>query len=642
MLRATSRISLVVLLALFIAALPLSNQSSQASKVTPRPAGKPSDLSTASAISALLAANDGKPPATGDQLWKSLCKLGNFAQLPIVYSAAKLDSTLTNPRVVIAHLPSKLSRADANQPNLVGRLFFAANMEKGPNGGDPRVISVEFISWNSTLRRFDFGVIENMGSDSKPELHIVDGGRCFACHKNRGPILGEAPWTNSTLHSGIRSLVAEKLNMAGAVPGGAPAAARNRIDGMALVSPEAVAVDAAVGIGRRLRIYRETFRLMNRSPAGKQAFLALLEGILEPGELNNNNVEIKSRVNAWSSDGADSFFHFENDLRQLLKSTNTGVLVDFAPFTSGLPNGRLWGSWPREPSWGASSGVRTLNDALQLQTKALRDNLRNAAFQNAKMKVVLEYDKARSQGYHDMPSEALPSNPKAFSTKVPSLPRTPSGMVNTFMLAGAIGLTDGDREFMIEALAGAPRQLSKKVSAKTLAREIFAGPEFADVLAGGPLPDRDDFKDRFVAGLDHLLKTKYSNNEGFHRDRSKYAYGPRHDRNAAEEMEAVIVPTTACLRCHDVRASGKARMFESIPALAFDPLDKQARDLWMKSATNERKQQVLTRIQVRLYRDADMPPRDSPEHELFRVKNAAAFDELKTFVETELAKAKKQ
>lgn len=61
----------------------------------------------------------------------------------------------------------------------------------------------------------------------------------------------------------------------------------------------------------------------------------------------------------------------------------------------------------------------------------------------------------------------------------------------------------------------------------------------------------------------------------------------------------------------------------------------------MKSAAKERKKEVLNRLQTRLFKDADMPPRDSPEHERFRINDAAAFDELKTFVETELAKFKK-
>jgi hypothetical protein len=497
-----------------------------------------------------------------------------------------------------------------------------------------------------------------MGGYGKPEFRIVDGGKCFACHKNRGPILGEGPWTNSTHFPAVRNLVSNKLHIVSVVPPGAPPAARNRIDGMALVNPEAVAVDDAVRVGRQLRIYRETFRLMNRSPAGRQAFVTLLEGIVEPGVLDLNNNDIKRRVNTWDNDPTNSFNRFQSDWLKLMRSTNSGILLDFTPFTRKLSNAAGWQATtvPRIPS--PPAGAHTSEKAGSARTPgngysnkpATIDWTNNASpLQNNaslqsmadNMTLIANYDSARSEGNHEMPSGALPSNPRAFSTQLPPVPRTPSGIVNTVMLAGTIGLTVGDRHFMIQALDEAAGRLNNKVSAKTLARAIFEGPEFADVLAGGPLPDRDEFKDRFVAGLDQILKSKYMAMDGYNPDRREYAYGPRFDRNAVEEVEAAIVPTTACLRCHDVRPSGKARLFESIPALTFDPLDKKARESWLKSAANERKLEVLTRIQVRLYKDADMPPKDSPEHGRFRMKEAAAFDQVKTFIETELAKIRK-
>jgi hypothetical protein len=82
-------------------------------------------------------------------------------------------------------------------------------------------------------------------------------------------------------------------------------------------------------------------------------------------------------------------------------------------------------------------------------------------------------------------------------------------------------------------------------------------------------------------------------------------------------------------------------MFDAIPVLVFDPFDKQAREAWMKTVTKERKQEVLGRLFARLYTDADMPPVDAPEHDLFRIKGAAAFAELKGFLEAEVEKPKK-
>jgi hypothetical protein len=124
--------------------------------------------------------------------------------------------------------------------------------------------------------------------------------------------------------------------------------------------------------------------------------------------------------------------------------------------------------------------------------------------------------------------------------------------------------------------------------------------------------------------------------------RADYASGPVYNPKVGEERELAVVPTTACLRCHEVRASAKRAPFEVIPPLAFDPLDKTAREAWVKTAGEQRRLDVLGRLNERLHEDKDMPPEDSPEHDLFRVKQAATFEELKGFLTSELSRAKKK
>ena len=70
-------------------------------------------------------------------------------------------------------------------------------------------------------------------------------------------------------------------------------------------------------------------------------------------------------------------------------------------------------------------------------------------------------------------------------------------------------------------------------------------------------------------------------------------------------------------RCHDVRPSGKSRLFEQIPALAFDPFDKPGREAWLRMADKKQKEAVLSRFQKRLFDDNDMPPEDAPERDRF-------------------------
>jgi hypothetical protein len=587
-----------------------------------------------STITALLDANDGKVPATGKELWATFSKLGEFAQLPVVFSAVHLESGIGNPRVVITPQVTGLSEAGVTAPSLNGRLYLAANMEKDPNGRDPRVTSVEFISWNTLRRKFDFGVIENMGSADPPQLRVMDGGRCFACHKNKGPILAVSPWTNTTHLLTLRLVVADRLRLRN------QAGLRDRIDGMALLSPQAQAVDNVVRLGAMLRLHRDTFRLMNHSDGGRKAFVAMLVAITQPGPIDPHDRQAKTVVDKWGAD--QSYLRFTNDWVALTKATNTGILRDFVPIPTNVWDDRPLKPLPEPPPGGFSKPADATKFRAQLGA-AQWDNKKIETARAEKMTKLTQYDTARAGGKSGLPSVAQPSNPKAFIQPSLKAPQKPSGLVNPLSLAHALGLTEGDRKFMAEALADAAKRITKqKVTTATLAKDVFEGPEFADVLAGEPVPDRDEFKDRFVAGLDTLLKTRYKLADGFAPGRKEYASGPRRNPKAVEEVEAAIVPTTACLRCHDVRDGATPKLFEVIPALAFDPLDKQARTRWVQTANPKRKQEVLTRFLERLVTDADMPPQDSPEHDEFRVKQAASFDDLKQFLETELDLPKKR
>jgi hypothetical protein len=604
-----------------------------------------------SAIGAVVAANGGKPPATGEQLTKALARLGKFAQLPLPFSAVRLDSGLGNPRVIITPLVTGLSEADVTAVNFNARLYLAANMEKDPKGGDPRVTSVEFISWNAQRRRFDFGLVEGMGGGGEPRLHFVDGGRCFACHKNRGPILGPAPWSNSTDDPDLQELVAKKLRLVETIPPGpAGIGLRDRIDGMALAAPDAIEVDAAVRLGTTLRLNRETFQLMNRSPGGRKGFVAMLVAITAPGPLDPNDRQAKHAVDLWGND--QSYLRFASDWVALTKATHSGILIDFTPvpvtdFAGAVPVTKLSGGryGSRSSRSAGSAGTKrdpnskaAKEEALQLQ---LRRGVEMLAAQHRAENLlrIISYDNQRAAGYPGLTKYMKPSNPKAFIQPPARATQLPSGMVNPVMLASTIGITEGDRKFLAKSLKQAVERVNKpQVTAAALARAVFEGPQFADVLAGESFPDRDEFKDRFAEGLHELLRTKYPFTQGFPISRKDYASGPAFDPKLAAEKELAVVPTTACLRCHDVRAGGKPRMFESIPALAFDPFDKPGREAWVKTADEKRRKAVLIRLRERLFDDADMPPADAPEHDRFRVLDAAAFDELKTFLKAELAR----
>lgn len=661
---------------------------------TPTPTATP-HLPADTAITAVVEANGGKIPASGAEVWAAVQKLGKFAQLPVPYSAVRIDSGIANPRVVIAPVVTGVSHADVNSPNVEGRLFLAANMEKDGGGGDPAVTSVEFISWNTTRRQFDFGVIDYMAGTGEPEIRIVDAGRCFTCHKNRGPILGAKPWSNTSHDDILRFATAVSLKLSGpglphtgpvALPltGPGGVALRNRIDGMALTTPEAPAVDAAVRLGASLRTTRDAFRLMTRTPDGRKGLVLLLTAITEPGPLDEDD---KQLANALNTTFDRSFHKFSVDWLALQKAAKPSALLDTDPSLLLLASGVRPGVRTYAPSAATIARIAAQQNTVQVSVPALVGGggngtiwraspfrspqivnqtrtvkgpppdpiTLNAMYQASKAQAALnnfrslmgeiaQYDAGRPLGLTGLTANYQPSNPRAFAHPPVKAPRRPSDAVNPVLLATAIGLTEGDRHFLADSLANAAKRVAqRKVTPASLAKEVFEGPRFADVLGGGPLPDRDDFKDRFVAGLDAVLRTAHHVADGFAPDRKLYASGPRFDPKLATAEAAAVVPTTACMRCHEVAGGGKkAPRFDPIPPLAFDPFNELGRAEWLKTAAPDQKRKVLARMVQRLVADADMPPEDAPEHALFRVKDPAAFDGVKRFLTAELAKVTKK
>src|SRR5262249_32860362 len=143
-------------------------------------------------------------------------------------------------------------------------------------------------------------------------------------------------------------------------------------------------------------------------------------------------------------------------------------------------------------------------------------------------------------------------------------------IVNVTRLAETIGVSEADRDFLARTLVdAADRAGSGKVTPAALAAAVFEGPAFADVLKDGTLPDRDELEDRFLAGLQEILDKKSSQPAVFFPGRGDDASTPEFTPGA-HEPEPVLVPTTACLRCHEIRPQAK-KFVEPMPSLAFDP-----------------------------------------------------------------------
>jgi hypothetical protein len=628
------------------------------------------------AIGDVIRANNGQVPKNGSELVQALAKLGDFAQLPVPFSAVATDSGLLRPRVVIAPRPgravaaqeenpepglpdltnptrllppgarplpaqSPISTAKVTQPHIEGRLFLAANME-GKSADDIRVKTIEFISWNTRKKKFDFGVIDCAAE--KPEIQILDGVRCFACHKNRGPILGQGPWSNTTHNDVVRAAALQALAPQNNLPGDDPKTGpprrrlaipefqpgvfgspfvspelrqRTTFDGMSLVAGEPEVCDSAIRFGGDIARDREIYKAMTRSADGRKGLAILLAGIASPQPIAQVDQQLRVPLDQTFN---SSYATFAKEFVSLHKSMSN-TLADFSPSGS---MGSLRSVVTNQPAgWGGGSFQRT--DIVIVW--------------GGTPKSVSEYDSRRAEGDPAMPSHRLPSNPRSFLRPAVGVPGRASNAVSTVTLARAIGLSEGDRAFLSRSLADLAGKVGKpKVTAATLAKDVFNSQPFADALKAGNLPDREEFKDLFAEALDVVAKTHKT--EGLQLVRGDYASGPSGAVAAGQEYrEPAIVPTTACMRCHDVRGAAKPTAFNPIPMLAFDPFDKAGREAWAKGTDAKKRAAVLARMTKRLVTDKDMPPEDAPEYAKFREKEAAAFDGIKDWLEAELKRA---
>lgn len=461
------------------------------------------------------------------------------------------------------------------------------------------VKTVEFISWNSRKQKFDFGVIEGMGD--KPEVKMLDGSRCFSCHKNRGPILGVTPWSNTAHNDLIRSTSTALFKFPAQIEkdanGNMKTTPRDDIDGLKPLKPSGPEVDAAVRQGADVLRDRERFKLLVRTADGRKVLVMLLGGVVAQGDLEAIDKKLKIEINNYN------IIKFLQDAHNANKTLAPSTLADFSP-------------------------AGPLNKPILTQSP------------DGQVNQVTRYDAIRAAGNHGLLTQHQPSNPKAFIRPPTFTPRNNSDLVNVVMLARAIGLSEDDRSFLVTTLREAAETInSPRYPAARLARAVFTGPKFADVLKSGVLPERDDFKDLFVAGLLDAMRVP-TTIERFWRPRDSYATAPKFDPNAPPEKEVVVLPSHSCLACHDVRGPGKPPAFSPIPMLPFDPFDKVSRETWLKTADRKQKVQFLSRLEKRLTTDKDMPPEDSTEYEMFRVKNPDALNAVRDWLDTELKNLK--
>ena len=308
----------------------------------------------------------------------------------------------------------------ATDPILEGRLFFAANFERSFTNS-LLVTTLEFISWNTRKKQFEFGVIEF--APEGPEISRLNGVRCFACHKNKGPILGIGPWSNTTKNDVVRAAAATALeslhlrNHPPAQPGIKDPTvllrSQTTYDGISVVVADPEAVDFAVRLGSDLARDRAVYRAMVKSANGRQAFHYLLATLVEPQPIEVSYQMVKPQLDRVFD---VNYGNFGNDVAAI-HNKSFSTLHDYSPAGS---MGKIKTTLGQEISWGAGSFQPPSTTIVWSGTTD----------------EVTAYDNRRCAGDPAIAPGKQPSNPRSFvRTIMEGVPTRPSAAVSGRSLA---------------------------------------------------------------------------------------------------------------------------------------------------------------------------------------------------------------
>ena len=102
------------------------------------------------------------------------------------------------PRAVIALQGEPVE----TEPVLEYRLFIAHQ---------PATATLEIISYNDAVGRFEFQVVEDYAAERQPRVRQANRLMCLSCHQNAAPIFPQRPWSETTFNVDIATRLARAL-----------------------------------------------------------------------------------------------------------------------------------------------------------------------------------------------------------------------------------------------------------------------------------------------------------------------------------------------------------------------------------------------------------------------------------------------
>ncbi|MGE0666532.1 MAG: hypothetical protein AB7O49_08245 [Sphingomonadales bacterium] len=175
----------------------------------------------------LLLADPARPgetaPSVGRSLFDDLFGAATGTEPPYPFERLTAAVTKANggvrPRAVLIPMGRSLQRLAADpdyfaSPRVVMGVG-ASNAQASLHirdrlfiGYQPASASMEVISYNETLGRFEFQVVSNYDGAGKPLVEYADRSLCTSCHQGHGPIFPIAQWNETNANPEIASRMA--------------------------------------------------------------------------------------------------------------------------------------------------------------------------------------------------------------------------------------------------------------------------------------------------------------------------------------------------------------------------------------------------------------------------------------------------
>ncbi len=175
----------------------------------------------------LLLAEPSRPgetqPASGQSLFDDLFKTGGGHVLPFPFerltAAVEKANGGIRPRAVLVPMGRSLQRLAADPDYFASPRVVVGIDASGSEsahyvkdrlfiGYQAKSASMEVISYNETMGRFEFQVVSNYDAARKPLVEYAERSVCTACHQGHGPIFPIAQWNETNANPEIAARMA--------------------------------------------------------------------------------------------------------------------------------------------------------------------------------------------------------------------------------------------------------------------------------------------------------------------------------------------------------------------------------------------------------------------------------------------------